>query len=87
MATLTVNILPNEITYDPDTTDGSGNPTVYPGDTVTFVLVRRSDDVTVSFTDGSPFSTNTVHIPGGTTTSSAPKTVRADATAGAAASV
>jgi hypothetical protein len=65
MAEQIVNILADDITYDPDP------PIIKHGDTVRFVMDGREDAVFVDFTEGTPFAQSTFGLNGSELTMSA----------------
>lgn len=68
--------LDDTATYDPDP------PVVQPGDSVTFVLVDRRDQVTVDFGPNSPFMVYSLQIDGPHLTVSPPREIRSNASDG-----
>jgi plastocyanin len=71
MAILTVKLQPTSVAYDPN------DNTVKQGDTVTFQRDGRSDEITVTFPSGSPFSVSTITV--GTALTQSQHTVLANA--------
>jgi hypothetical protein len=70
MATITVKLQATTVGYDPDNR-------IKPGDTVYFQRDGRSDEIIVTFPDGTPFANASVTL--GTALTEQPETVRSNA--------